>query len=167
MRPVRLKSTVQKLRSRRYTHAHTHTHTHTLTHSLTHTHTHTHIHTEIFQNQCILIPENSKQNYNMFLQQLKKLLSQSFLQEEAIMLITVDICSYQKKPMEAEENINQLVYIGLRTVLARSTQPIRLVRRRRSTTCRARACELYRYTYGLHSVQLPLSRPCARSELLF
>ena len=38
----------------------------------THTHTHTHIHTYIFQKPCILIPNTSKNNYNMFLQQLKK-----------------------------------------------------------------------------------------------
>ena len=44
-----------------------------------HTHTHTYIHTYIFQKPCILIPNTSKNNYNMFLQQLKKLLSQSFL----------------------------------------------------------------------------------------
>ena len=56
MRPVWLKSTEQKLRSRR-THTHTHPHTHTHTHIHTHphpqpqpptpphTHTHTHTHT--------------------------------------------------------------------------------------------------------------------------
>ena len=77
----RLKSTEQKLRSRRI---HTHTHTHTRTHARTHAHTH--IHTDIFQKSCILIPNTSENNYNMFLQQLKKLLSQSFLQQEAINL---------------------------------------------------------------------------------
>ena len=38
---------------------------------------HTHIHTDIFQKSCILIPNTTKNNYNMFLQQLKKLLSRS------------------------------------------------------------------------------------------
>ena len=33
----------------------------------THTHTHTHIHTDIFQKPCILIPNTSENNYNMFL----------------------------------------------------------------------------------------------------
>ena len=58
--------------------AYTHTHTHTRTH----THTHIHIIQTFFQKQCILIPNASENNYKMFLQQLKKLLSQSFLYEE-------------------------------------------------------------------------------------
>ena len=41
--------------------------------------THTYIHTDIFEKPCILIPNTLENNYNMFLQQLKKLLSQSFL----------------------------------------------------------------------------------------
>ena len=48
-----------------------------------HTHIRTHIHTDIFQKPCILISSISENIYNMFLQQLKKLLSQSFLQEKA------------------------------------------------------------------------------------
>ena len=49
------------------------------THTYTHTHTHTYASIHIFQKSCILIPNTSKNNYNMFLQELKKLLSQSFL----------------------------------------------------------------------------------------
>ena len=58
------------------------TRTQTRTHARTHARTHT-THTYIFQKSCILIPNTSENNYNMFLQ-LKKLLSQSFLYEEAI-----------------------------------------------------------------------------------
>ena len=55
--------------ARTHTHTHTRTHARTRTHTHTHTHTHTtHIHTDIFQKPCILIPNNSKYNYNMFLQ---------------------------------------------------------------------------------------------------
>ena len=54
---------------------------HTYTHSPPHTHTH--IHTVIFEKPCILISNTSEYNYNMFLQQLKKLLLQSFLYGEA------------------------------------------------------------------------------------
>ena len=35
--------------------------------------------TDIFQKSCILVPNTSDNNYNMFLQQLQKLLSQNFL----------------------------------------------------------------------------------------
>ena len=59
--------------------AYTHTQTRTRTRTHTHTHTHTHIRPDIFQKSCILIPHTSENNYNMFLQQLKKLLSQSCL----------------------------------------------------------------------------------------
>ena len=62
------------LRTRAHTHTNTHTHTHTHAHTRTHTHARTHtqsIHTDIFQKQCILIPNTSENNYNMFLQQLK------------------------------------------------------------------------------------------------
>ena len=38
----------------------------------------THAHTHIFQKPCYWYPHTSENNYNMFLQQLKKLLSQSF-----------------------------------------------------------------------------------------
>ena len=47
------------------------------------THTHASIHTDIFQKPCILILNTLENNYNMFLQQLKKLLSHNFLEEEA------------------------------------------------------------------------------------
>ena len=50
----------------------------------THTRTHARTHADIFQKPCIFIPNTSENNYNMFLQQLQKLLSQSFLLEEAI-----------------------------------------------------------------------------------
>ena len=60
-------------------HTHTHTHPHPHTHTHTHTYTHTHIHTDILKKSCILIPNTSENNYNKFLQQLKKLISQSFL----------------------------------------------------------------------------------------
>ena len=43
----------------------------------THTHTHTQTSTDIFQKPCIFIPNTSENNYNTFLQQLQKLLSQS------------------------------------------------------------------------------------------
>ena len=38
-------------------------------------------HTDIFQKPCILFPNTSENNYNKFLRQHKKLLSQSFLWE--------------------------------------------------------------------------------------
>ena len=61
------------------------------------THTHTHTPTHIFQKPCIWICNTSETNYNMFLQQLK-LLSQSFLKEEAkksviISVVITDTCS--------------------------------------------------------------------------
>ena len=52
------------------TRARTHARTHAHAHTRTHTHAHTSI--DIFQKPCIFIPNTSENNYNMFLQHLKK-----------------------------------------------------------------------------------------------
>ena len=104
---LRLKSTGQKLRSRRI-------------------HTHTYIHTDIFQKSCILIPHTSENNYNMFLQQLKKLLPQSFLQEEAKNLYHIQVIGKRQNEVHYTNYVSQQLCLYI-SVLNRTTATNHLV----------------------------------------
>ena len=83
--PPKKKHTHTHIHTNTHTHTRTHAHTHARTHARRHAHTYTHtfVYRDIFLKQCILIPNTTENNYDIFLQQLRNLLSQSFLQKES------------------------------------------------------------------------------------